>query len=83
LPAAGLRVIFFDYSGLGLSTGERTYDPAALARDAEDLTEALRFEHVVIGGWSLSGLAAQTFVAAYPNLVSHAVSIGTDHPDRS
>ena len=53
LAGAGLRVIIFDYSGLGLSTGERTYDPVALARDAKDLTEALGFERVVIGGWSL------------------------------
>ena len=80
LAGAGLRVIIFDYSGLGLSTGERTYDPVALARDAKDLTESLGFERIVIGGWSLGGLAAQIFGAMYPNLVSHAVLIGTGPP---
>jgi len=53
LADESLRVVTFDYSGLGLSTGERTYDPVALARDAKDLIEALGFDKVVIGGWSL------------------------------
>src|SRR5215510_3111308 len=51
LADAGLKVVVFDYSGLGLSTGEPTYNPAALAGDAKDLSEALGFERVVIGGW--------------------------------
>ena len=80
LAAGGLRVVTFDYSGLGLSTGERTYEPVALARDAKDLIEALGFDKVVIGGWSLGGLAAQTFVAMYPQHVTHAVLIGTGPP---
>ena len=80
LAARGLRVVTFDYSGLGLSSGERTYDPAALARDARDLIEALALDKVVIAGWSLGGLAAQTFLAMYPQHVSHAVLIGTGPP---
>jgi pimeloyl-ACP methyl ester carboxylesterase len=52
LAVGGLPVVTFDYSGLGLSTGARTYDPVALARDANDLIEALGFDRVVIGGWS-------------------------------
>jgi len=80
LAAAGLRVVTFDYSGLGLSTGDRTYNPEALARDAKDLIDALGFDKVVIGGWSLGGLAAQTFVAMYPQHVTHVVLIGTGPP---
>jgi pimeloyl-ACP methyl ester carboxylesterase len=80
LAAAGFRVITFDYSGLGLSTGDKTYDPVSLARDARDLIEALDLKDVVIGGWSLGGLAAQTFVAMYPDRISHAVLIGTGPP---
>lgn len=41
LAASGFRVITFDYSGLGLSTGEKNYDPISLARDAHDLIERL------------------------------------------
>jgi len=80
LAATGFRVITFDYSGLGLSTGEKNYDPVSLARDAHDLIEALGLQGVVIGGWSLGGLAAQAFVAIYPQRVSHAVLIGTGPP---
>lgn len=80
LAASGFRVITFDYSGLGLSTGEMNYDPVSLARDAHDLIEALGLQEVVIGGWSLGGLAAQVFVAIYPQRVTHAVLIGTGPP---
>lgn len=41
LAAEGLRAITFDYSGLGLSTGTRSYNPLDLARDAHELIEAL------------------------------------------
>ena len=34
LAAEGFKVVTFDYSGLGQSTGERTYDPVSLAKDA-------------------------------------------------
>ena len=80
LAARSMRVVTFDYSGLGLSTGTRSYDPVSLARDAKDLIDALEFDKVVIVGWSLGGLAAEMFVAAYPENVSHAVLIGTGPP---
>lgn len=80
LAARGFRVITFDYSGLGASTGPRSYDLQALAGDARDLIDALGFERVVLGGWSLGGLATQVFIAMHPERVSHAVLIGTGPP---
>lgn len=80
LAARGFRVITFDYSGLGLSTGERDYAPPSLARDAHDLIEALDLNGVVIGGWSIGGLGAQIVVAMFPERLSHAVLIGTSPP---
>ncbi|MDI1434787.1 alpha/beta fold hydrolase [Polyangium sorediatum] len=80
LAARGFQVITFDYSGLGLSTGEKDYSPVALAKDANDLIEALDLKGVVISGWSLGGLAAQVVVAMFPQRLSHAVLIGTSPP---
>jgi pimeloyl-ACP methyl ester carboxylesterase len=80
LAAQGLRVITFDYSGLGHSSGEKSYNPLDLARDARDLIEALDLQNVVIGGWSLGGIAAQVVLAQYPQRLSHAVLIGTVPP---
>jgi len=80
LAARGFRVITFDYSGLGLSTGDRNYNPVSLAQDAHDLIEALGLKPVVIGGWSLGGLAAQVVVAMFPELISHAVLLATGPP---
>ena len=76
----GFRVVTFDYSGLGRSTGDRSYDPVALARDAVDLVEALDLREVVIGGWSIGGMAAQIVATMFPARISHAVLIGTTPP---
>jgi pimeloyl-ACP methyl ester carboxylesterase len=80
LAAQGFRVITFDYTGLGLSTGTPNYNPAVLAADANDLIEALDLREVVIGGWSLGGLAAQIVLAMNPQRLSHGVLIGTGPP---
>ncbi|MBP0495130.1 alpha/beta fold hydrolase [Pararoseomonas indoligenes] len=80
LVAEGLRVITFDYAGLGLSAGERTYNPAVLAKDTAALIGALGLGRVVLGGWSLGGIVAQVLLATRPDLVSHAVLIGTTPP---
>jgi pimeloyl-ACP methyl ester carboxylesterase len=80
LVANGFRAITFDYSGLGLSSGERTYNPVSLATDANDLIEALDLNGVIISGWSLGGMAAQVVVAMFPQRISHAVLIGTSPP---
>ncbi|WP_053238722.1 alpha/beta fold hydrolase [Sandaracinus amylolyticus] len=80
LADRGFRVVWFDYSGLGLSTGERTYDPSKMARDPRDLVEALDLRDVVIAGWSLGGMAAQVLFATHPERVSHVVLLGTTPP---
>jgi pimeloyl-ACP methyl ester carboxylesterase len=80
LAAKGFEVVIFDYSGLGQSTGDRTYNPAALARDAIELIGALELGRVIIGGWSIGGIAAQIVLAQAPQIVSHAVLIATTPP---
>jgi pimeloyl-ACP methyl ester carboxylesterase len=80
LAAAGFRAITFDYSGLGLSTGAPDYNPLSLARDAHDLIEGLALRDVVVCGWSLGGLAAQAYLAMFPDALTHLVLIGTGPP---
>jgi pimeloyl-ACP methyl ester carboxylesterase len=83
LVANGLRVITFDYSGVGLSTGARTMNPMDLAVDARDLMTALDLHQVVISGWSLGGMVAQATLALYPERIGHAVLIGCPPPGPS
>ena len=78
--AGRFRVIIFDYSGFGQSSGTASYDSAALARDAVDLADALGLGTFVIGGWSLGGRGAQVVAALHPDRVSHLVLIGTIPP---
>lgn len=80
LAGHGFQVTVFDYSGLGQSTGEPSYNPASLAKDAIELVQALGLGRVVVGGWSLGGIAAQVVLAQVPQLVSHVVLLGTTPP---
>ena len=82
LAAQGFQVVIFDYSGLGQSTGEKSYNPAALAKDAKDLIDALGLKEVVIGGWSVGGIAAQIFLAMFGAQVSHMVLLATTPPGK-
>ena len=80
LAAKGFQVITFDYSGLGLSTGERTLNPFAWAQDAKDLIDALGLKSVVLAGWSLGGIAAQAALTLFADQISHLILIGTTPP---
>lgn len=82
LAAQGFQVVTFDHSGLGLSTGDRSYDPASLVKDTKDLIDALGLKDVVIGGWSFGGIVAQIYVAMFGASVSHAVLISTTPPGK-
>lgn len=78
--AQNFRVITFDYSGIGQSSGDPPTTLREMAQDAHDLADALGLEQIVIAGWSIGGVVAQTFLAQYPERVSHAVVIGTNPP---
>lgn len=78
--AENFTVTVFDYSGLGYSTGTPSYAKKDMARDIHDLVEALGYDKIVIGGWSLGGFAAQVFTTMYPERVSHCLAIGTMPP---
>ncbi len=80
LAQRGFRVITFDYTGLGLSTGEKTLNPFSWAKDASDLVTALNLDKVVLLGWSLGGIAAQAALSIFPGKISHLVLIGTTPP---
>ncbi|GAA5163104.1 alpha/beta hydrolase [Viridibacterium curvum] len=82
LAAQGFQVVTFDYSGLGLSTGERSYNPAAMVKDAKDLVDALGLKDVVIAGWSIGGIVAQIYMAMFGQDVSHVVLLATTPPGK-
>jgi pimeloyl-ACP methyl ester carboxylesterase len=83
LAAEGIEAIVFDHSGLGLSSGERTYNPMDMVDDLLDLTEALGLRRCAIGGWSLGGMVAQAALTQLPAAPSHLVLLGTAPPGPS
>ncbi|MEI9402687.1 alpha/beta hydrolase [Mesorhizobium argentiipisi] len=80
LASQGFQVVTFDHSGFGMSTGEKSYNPASMTKDAKDLIDALGLKDVVIGGWSFGGIVAQIYVAMFGASVSHAVLIAATPP---
>ncbi len=78
--AERFTVTVFDYSGLGYSTGDPSYGKTDMAKDVNDLVDALELGPVIIGGWSLGGFAAMVFTALHPEKVSHVLAIGTMPP---
>jgi pimeloyl-ACP methyl ester carboxylesterase len=81
--ASTYNVITIDYSGIGLSTGVCATDIYEMAKDVKDIAEALRLTKIIMAGWSLGGMVAQAVTTQYPELVSHAILIGTSPPVRS
>lgn len=77
------RVITFDYSGLGASTGLPPQRITSMANDAYDLARAMKIDKAILGGWSMGGLAAQTAAALHPGFVTHLVLIGTAPPGKN
>lgn len=75
--SASNSVVTFDFSGLGLSSGNPPSSILGMASDVADLASGLGFERIVLGGWSLGGLVAQTAAARFPRLVQHLILIGT------
>ncbi|WP_220494872.1 alpha/beta fold hydrolase [Lacibacter sediminis] len=81
--AKEFRVIIFDYSGIGLSSGELPTVIAEVAEDVKDLADFLKLDKFIIGGWSYGGTVAQTFSVRYPQMITHTILIGTNPPGQN
>ena len=81
--AKNFRVIIFDYTGIGLSSGELPTKIAAVAEDVKDLAGFLELDNWIMGGWSYGGIVAQTFSTRYPERVKATVLMGTNPPGKN
>jgi pimeloyl-ACP methyl ester carboxylesterase len=48
-----------------------------MAKNVKDVTESLRLTKIIVKGWSLGVIVAQTVTTQYPDLVSRVVLIRT------
>jgi pimeloyl-ACP methyl ester carboxylesterase len=81
--AKKFKVIIFDYTGIGLSSGVLPVEIAAVAEDVKDLATFLNLPKFVLAGWSYGGTVAQTFAVHYPDLVSHLILMATKLPGKN
>jgi len=77
------QVVIFDYTGVGLSTGELALDIASVAEDVQLLASELKLQKFIIGGWSYGGFVAQVFSVQYPEMITHTILIGTKPPGKT
>lgn len=82
LLAKKYKVITFDYTGIGSSTGTLPTNISTVANDVKDLAHALKLDKIVIIGWSYGGLVAQAATLLYPELITHSVLLGTGPPGK-
>lgn len=71
------RVIIFDYSGIGNSTGKRATTMPEMVDDIFDLADGLKLDKFILGGWSMGGFATQQALVRAPSRITHALLIGT------
>ncbi|WP_026730560.1 alpha/beta fold hydrolase [Flavobacterium denitrificans] len=77
LLAEKYRVITFDYSGIGYSTGTLPTNVKEVAKDIKDLADYLKIEKAILIGWSYGGLVTQAATHEYPELTTHTILLGT------
>ena len=78
--AENYRVITFDYSGIGYSTGTLPTDLKEVAQDVKDLAAFLKIEKTIIMGWSYGGLVTQVATLLFDDLITQTVLLGTGPP---
>lgn len=71
------RVIIFDYSGIGDSTGQSATTMPQMVDDIFDLADGLKLDKFVLGGWSMGGFATQQALVRAPERITQALLIGT------
>lgn len=76
-------VITYDYTGFGLSTGAPETTMAGFAKDVKDLSGYLKFNKIILGGWSFGGAVAQVASMELPELVTQTILIGTKPPGKT
>lgn len=76
------RVITFDYSGIGYSTGTLPTDIKDVAKDVKDLAAHLQIKKTTVIGWSYGGLVAQVATLQYPELITKAIILGSGPPGK-
>lgn len=77
LLAEKYRVITFDYSGIGYSSGTLPTDVKEVAKDIKDLADYLKISKAILIGWSYGGLVTQAATHLFPDLPTHTILLGT------
>ena len=74
------RIVTVDYPGIGYSGGMFPADMPAAASFVKAFATGISLKRFAVLGWSWGGLAAQAVLLQYPEMVSHAVLVGTAPP---
>ncbi len=76
------RVITFDFTAMGSSTGSPNRDMLMFAYDVIDLADALGIDKFIMGGWSFGGWVAQIVTTEFPERIQQTILLGTRPPGK-
>jgi len=74
------KVIVFDNTGIGASSGKVPDNVDQMTTDALSFINGLGYKRVDILGYSLGGMIAQKLAASHPDLVRKVILANTVHP---
>jgi pimeloyl-ACP methyl ester carboxylesterase len=74
--AATHRIVLFDNTGVGNTSGETPTTVAQMTRDAYAFIQAMGFEQVDVLGFSLGNFIAQQLILDHPTLVRRVILAG-------
>ncbi|KIC94497.1 alpha/beta fold hydrolase [Flavihumibacter solisilvae] len=77
------RLVLFDYPGIGYSEGKLPTDFKELAQFVRDFTSAIGLSRFAMLGWSWGGFVTQATLLDFPDMVTHAILVGTNPPGKN
>lgn len=77
--AQGRKVVVFDNTGVGASSGKVPDNVEQMSADALAFIQALGYKKVDLLGYSLGGMIAQTLAAQNPSLIRKVILANTVH----
>jgi pimeloyl-ACP methyl ester carboxylesterase len=80
LLASQRRVIVFDNTGVGATSGATPASTRAMADDAARFLQALDIQQADVVGWSMGGMVAQCLALQHPSLVRRLILAATAGP---
>jgi pimeloyl-ACP methyl ester carboxylesterase len=77
------QLVYFDYPGIGYSEGKLPTDFKDIAQFIRDFATEIGLGRFAMLGWSWGGFVTQSTLLDFPEMVTHAILVGTNPPGKN